>query len=75
MKLCIAQKKVLEDQVSMVVETNAQLQEEQRSQRDELSSLCRTQMLCFFGDEVIACLTFLKKSYCEENYCLYNIYM
>jgi len=31
----------LESQVSTVVETNAQLQEEQESQRDELSSLCQ----------------------------------
>jgi hypothetical protein len=33
----------LEGQVSTVVETNAQLQEEQQLQRDELSSLCQTQ--------------------------------
>lgn len=33
----------LEGQVSTVVETNTQLQEEQQSQRDELSSLRRTQ--------------------------------
>jgi hypothetical protein len=33
----------LEGQVSTVVETNAQLQEEQQLQRDELSSLRQTQ--------------------------------
>ena len=33
----------LEGQVSTVVETNAQLQEEQQSQRDELSSLRQAQ--------------------------------
>jgi hypothetical protein len=33
----------LEGQVSTVVETNAQLQEEQQLQRDELSTLCQTQ--------------------------------
>jgi hypothetical protein len=33
----------LEGQVSTVVETNAQLQEEHQSQRYELSSLCQAQ--------------------------------
>ncbi|CAD6238312.1 unnamed protein product [Miscanthus lutarioriparius] len=37
------QAQALEGQVSVVVETNAQLQEEQQSQRDELSSLCQAQ--------------------------------
>jgi len=37
------QAQALEDQVSTVVETNAHLQEEQQSQRDELTPLCQAQ--------------------------------